>query len=497
MMAYPSRHGQSRGYGPELADTPEQPEGGASPQDLDLEAQLDALLTRLEETDPQSVPADLRKHPPEPAEPVAETPKPEAVSQEAVSEEAVSEGVAAQEPVAQAADAEAAQPQPVTAGEPAIAQDATQDVMQDATHGAAQDVAQDTAQDGGQPSGQAGEAVINDEPQPVAATASDLLDQQIDDTIDAATAPADPGSDSAEPQTPAQPPEPAEAQAGSGSAGSLSEDDLASQIQGLLNEVQEKGVDAIPPGEPDGAPDPTAGAQAEAQTEAQADTPPAVDGVQATAAVDGAEAPPAMEAVEVKADPAQGAASAQDRDVPIDQIDEMLAKSAEQAIQQEAPPAPQVPGTDEVLAAQAEAEARDRLEAEARRGPEPTPVQPDPAGEAVAVEPQPVPIQGASAADVAKELDEDTQAPPAEPAPVSEAQPQAAAPVAVEQAAPAAVVVVKTGHLRKAERALRLVCGKVNRPLNRLSPEMRDTVGYIGVVTTGLALFIFVYGLLF
>ena len=41
------------------------------------------------------------------------------------------------------------------------------------------------------------------------------------------------------------------------------------------------------------------------------------------------------------------------------------------------------------------------------------------------------------------------------------------------------------------------ICGKINRPLGRLSPEMRDTVGYVGVVTTALGFFIFLHGLLF
>ncbi len=58
-------------------------------------------------------------------------------------------------------------------------------------------------------------------------------------------------------------------------------------------------------------------------------------------------------------------------------------------------------------------------------------------------------------------------------------------------------VVVDEAGLKKAEHALLRICGKINRPLNHLSPEMRETVGWVGVVTLGLGLFMFVFGLLF
>jgi hypothetical protein len=58
-------------------------------------------------------------------------------------------------------------------------------------------------------------------------------------------------------------------------------------------------------------------------------------------------------------------------------------------------------------------------------------------------------------------------------------------------------VVTKPGNLHKAERAMFHLCRTVNRPLNRLSPEMRDNIGYVGVLTTGLGLFWVLFGVIF
>ncbi len=434
---------------------------------MDLEAQLDSLLERLEETDPVSVPTDLRHQPPEPEPPAPVAPVPEPAEPVAEASQAQPEPLAASEDAVvpeQAADGDA-QPPPAAAADPVSAQDA-------------QPVSTQEAQpDAGQETGQVNEAVKGNDPESIASMASGLLDQQIDATIDAATAPSDQGDGGAEPQASAEPAEPEKAQAESKPSGSLSEDDLASQIQGLLNDVQGKDKDATPPQEPVAAAEPAAGAEA----------PPA--------------APPEAEPVEAVADAATEAPS-ETGAVSIDQIDEMLADSAAQAIQKEAPPVSRVPGTDEVLAAQDEAEAKAQQDAQAQEPTEPqpatpVPAQPQPVGEAAQAKPEPVQSQGASAADVAKELNEDAQAQPAEPAPVPVGDPEPQAqPVGVAQATPAEVV-IKTGNLHKAEHALRRVCGTINRPLKRLSPEMRDAVGYVGVLTTAVAMFVIAFGMLF
>lgn len=433
---------------------------------MDLEAQLDSLLKRLEETDPASVPTDLRHQPPEPEAPVPEPAEPTPAEPVAEASQAQPEPPAAGEDavVPEQAAAEDAQPPPATAADPVSAQDA-------------QPVSTQEAQpDAGQKTGQVNEAVKGNDPESIASMASGLLDQQIDATINAATAPSDQGDGGAEPQASAEPAEPQKAQAEPKPSVSLSEDDLAGQIQGLLDEVQKKDKDTIPPREPVAA-EPAAGAEA----------PPA--------------APPEAEPVEAVADAATEAPS-ETGAVSIDQIDEMLADSAAQAIQTEAPPVSRVPGTDEVLAAQDEAEAKAQQDAQAQEPTEPqpatpVPAQPQPVGEAAQAKPEPVQSQGASAADVAKELNEDAQAQPAEPAPVPVGDPKPQAqPVGVVQATPAEVV-IKTGNLKKAEHALRRVCGTINRPLKRLSPEMRDAVGYVGVLTTAVAMFVIAFGMLF
>jgi len=44
---------------------------------------------------------------------------------------------------------------------------------------------------------------------------------------------------------------------------------------------------------------------------------------------------------------------------------------------------------------------------------------------------------------------------------------------------------------------LRRVCATVNRPMGKLSPEMRNTVGYIGLATLANASLLLVYRVLF
>jgi len=429
-----------------LTDTPEQPEGEASRQDMDLEAQLDELLHRLEEVDPDTVPADLRKKKPD---------KPQAA-------DAVSDQAAAGEP---------AQAQPaVEAPEPIEAVPAETGASADAA------APTDTASRG-------------QDLEAIASMASDLLDQQIDATIESASGQAKPkenlSPEDATGSASLQAPQP---------AASVGEDDLASQIQGLLNEVQAKGVDAIADKEPT-APrvkDEPRAQESQAVTEAGSESDEPAEVKEPT------EAP-------AEADGETTALADQAGAVSIHQIDEMLAESAQQAIEHGPAPATDIPpGTDEVLAAQDRAEQEAQARAEAERdaaelpGAQEAEAQPQPAtepvAEPVAVQAQPVAVSGASAEDVAEELDEDANA---EPVPADEsARAVSAEPVTGDAPSPGGVGIDQS-RLKKAEYALLQICGKINRPLNRLSPQMRDTVGYVGVVTTALALFMVLYGLLF
>jgi hypothetical protein len=412
---------------------------------MDLEAQLDSLLEKLEEVDPDTVPADLRKNPPV-----------EAVVPEA---EAVEAEVEVQEAESEASSQSGAEPVVVAIGENA-----------------------ESGAEASEKSSQPGGAGLDADA--IASMASELLSAQIDDTIDSAAVQV--GAEGAANEAGSEPV--AVEPSGEGAAGaetedeedkpkavvSLSEDDLASQLQDLLSGVQGGGGG-------------TSGAGAES---AEAATPTEV-------------------VAEAQATPGEPAATEESGAVSIDQIDAMLADSAEQAVEHGPDPEADVPpGTDEVLAAQAKAEEDAEARAKADRdAAEPVPVaveasetvsEPEPVAvsvteaeaEPVAVEPEPVPAAtGASAEDVANELDEG-----AEPVVVPADE------VAVGEGGGGSggeVVVIKRSGLRKAEHALMKVCGKVNRPLNGLSEEMRNTVGYAGVVTTLLALFMVLYGVLF
>jgi hypothetical protein len=386
-----------------LTDNPEHPGQSPNPQDENLEAQLDELIGDLEAVDPQSVPPDLRKNKSEPeAEPAP----------------------AAPEPVEAAQD----EPQPV----PAVPE---------------------ASDEAGSPPKQ--ELDIES----VASMAANLLDQQIESTIESASQVKDDAPAEPVPATP----EPAV-------SGATSNDELGDQIQALLDDIQSQGAEPEP--EPAAAEEP------------QPEPAPAEPQPVAAAPVD-------------EPDADSGAVS-------IEQIDAMLAESAEQALESE-PEAPEhVPGTDEILAAQAEAEAAEAaakasVEAEAGAIEEATPPQPAQAFEA-------------GAEDVARELDADEQAEPAPAAaepqasdvfasaaepqaePTAEAVPESAAEPA-ETEAPA--VVVDKSALQRAERSMLRVCYRINRPVQRLSPEIRNTVGYVGVLTTGVGAVLFLYGVLF
>lgn len=385
-----------------MTDKPEHPQDQSNARDQSLEAQLDALLNDLEETEPDTVPADLRKISPasakpqpagaKPAEPApaAPQPKPEPVS--------VSATEVSDKPTGQALDLES-----------------------------------------------------------IASMASNMLDQQIEATIAAASQAK--ANDRAEQDHPPAPgpteaaPAPIEAPAAEikKKNSPLSEGELGDQIQALLNHVQSRADDAPGP-----APEPAPATTRPAAQTAENEYGSTLDA---------------------------GAVS-------IEQIDAMLAESAEQAIEREPEPDSKVPGTDEVLAAQA-------LEEDARIRPAAQPAEPRAEHNEPQPAPQPVaaPATGASAADVAKELDEDDL--PA-PAPVSPAPPKTPAqqPKYDDTHEPATVVIHQSA-LKKAEQRLLQLCGKINRPLSRLSPEMRDTVGYVGIVVLLPALCLIFYGLVF
>ena len=526
---------------------------------MDLEAQLDHLLNDLEEVEPDAVPVDLRKNkppetpqPPEAAEPEpapidaeadAQTAEPAAAAEDAAAAEAPAEqGLSADTIAAMASDLldsqidstiEAASVE-ATPEEPAAAPEAPE-ISQTVQH-----EPEPVPVDAGP------------EPEPIKPLSEDELASQLDSLLtqvqNPTAVPTEPGAGSpvsesteaqeaaAEAVTESQTPEPAK---------SLSEDDLASQLDSLLAEVKNPGaakesvgeaadaVEAAAVSEPDTATpakslseddlasqldslltqvqNPTAAAEAASTDEPTAETAGSnIESIEPTEVVAGTDT------------------AAEDEDastVSIDQIDAMLAETAEQAI--EHGPAPETdipPGTDEVLAAQAKAEEeaearaqadRDAAEpvpvpAEAASAPEPEPVpvpapveasEPDP----VAVEPQPVPVEagavaagGASAADVANELDNDAQASGQPDNGLTEAA--FAEPFQGEDGHEAfddGQVHVNHSGLKKAEFALLMICSKVNKPLNRLSPEMRDSVGYAGLATTGLAFFMLIYGVLF
>ena len=503
-----------------LADNPEQPEGDASEQDLDLDAQLDHLLGDLEEAEPQLVPADLRKNPPEePAEAeVAEEPETPTESQAEAQTES---------------EAEQPQPEPVPVEAPTPAPISEQGLDAETIAAMAEDLltaqidstidSASTQAPTEQPDTQAAQPEpqpIETEPQPVpiqALSDKDLagqLDTLLNEVQNPGAAASEPTAQAQADESPAvvneTPAEEAsvtempdvEAQAAqiaeavtepteSKSAKALSEDDLANQIQNLLNDVQNPGAAASEP---------------TAQT--QADEAPA----------------PVSEPAEPTPVAAE-AASTSDEDagaVSIDQIDEMLAESASQAIEHGPEPEADIPpGTDEVLAAQdvAEQEAKARsqpapdsaepqpipaetpTEAESQPEPVPMPVQAESAEpQPVAEEPTPEAVvsQGASAADVASELDNDPQSVTQSDDELTEAAfaeiLQGEQPIADPDTAE---VVINQSRLKMAERALLMICSKVNKPLNNLSSEMRDSIGYAGVVTTGLAVFMLLYGVIF
>ena len=440
-----------------MTDETGQPEGQEDNQEKTLAEQLDALLARLEEVEPDLVPLDLRRNPPEPApEPQAAAPEQEPAAQPADEAEEPSEVVAGTgEPVEITADTSTE-----TQDQPPVSQDAGLEAQLDALlTDISPPASEPTPAPEYEPAEKAKAVETDVDLESVEQLAADLIDQQIDSAVEPQASPAQatPQQVQAD-ETPAEQPAPAEqvpTEAGPGAAASLNENDLSSQIEALLKDAQQTNSGDAASAEPPTAAEPVAEIEpkpAEAVTEASRAEPAQVEG----------------------AGP-----------VSINQIDEMLADSAEQAIEQastEPEPAnetPYVPGTDEVLAQQAKAE-------EEALALQPTAEQP---AEPTADE---VPAAGATAQDVARELDEDAEAPPQ----TTEPQPAAAESVAVDEVSEVTVV-TNQGNLRKAERALFHLCKTINSPLKGLSPEMRNTVGWVGVLTGGLGISVLAWGVLF
>lgn len=414
-----------------MTDKPEHPEDQTSEQDQSLEAQLDALLDDLEATEPEMVPKDLRKH-----QPQTPTPKPVAT-----------------EPADKNPD-----PEPITSMASSMLDKQIEDTIAQA-----EQKQPHTPPAEPEPIPQAGESKPAQatpkkkglDLESIASMASNLLDQQIEDMVAETTQPALAENAAEAPDTAQD--EPTKPNV------SLSEDELGAQIQALLNHVQKQ---------PDFGEDPSDETpEPQALTE---DNPEPVP-VPVQASEESTQAPE-----EFTADPSEAGA------VSIEQIDAMLAESAEQAIEQEPEPVAEVPGTDEILAAQAleeDTQKQDQDEPAPQHRAETEEIKPAP-------EPAPQPI-GATASDVANELDEDDLPAPAAVTPAEAYQPDP------DDAFEPAAVVIHQSALKKAEQTLLHICGKINRPLNRLSPEMKDTVGWVGVVTLGFSLVVILYGLVF
>lgn len=454
-----------------MADVPEQPDATSNPRDKHLESQLDDLIGELEAVDPQSVPADLRKNQdPDEASPEPESEPP--LQPEAPAEDELSpQPVATSEPLTPAAEPAAeVQPQAEQKSEPPP--DTPTEPTPEPTAAAAEDTSRETPEK--KPM----------DLESIASMASNLLDQQIQNTIESASEVLESDDADAEPE-----PEPAdtsasaddvtntaEASADDSSADTASKpktsdlNDLGGQLDALLTEMKVQ-----PQVEAD-----ESGAEQAEPAEAISDEEPEPIPIEAASsgASDEAEEPVV---------------------VSIDQIDAMLAESAEKAIEQE--PAP-VPGTDEILAAQAEAEAREAEaqaeEATVEPGPMPVPssAQVDDDTSPADAEPEPQPIQTfeATADDVAHELASDE---PPEQSQAAPAQPVEAQALELSDTDEPLEPVIHESGLKKAEQQLLRLCARINKPLDRLSDESRNTVGYIGVLTTAIALFLTLYGLLF
>lgn len=420
-----------------MTDQPEHPEGHASKQDQSLEAQLDALLNDLEAAEPEMVPADLRKQQaktptPKPADesPAEKSPSPETIA-------SMASGMLDQQIEDTIARAEHQQPRtPPAEPEP-------------------------VSQAGEQKATPATPAKKGMDLESIASMASNLLDKQIEDMVAETTKPSPVEAEAEQPDAPADEP---------GKHGkSLSEDELGAQIQALLNNVQQQ---------------PDAGDTGSQQTPQPQDTP---EDLPETAPVPVQASDESGRATEAFSSDSSDAGA-----VSIEQIDAMLAESAEQAIEREPEPVDEVPGTDEILAAQAlEEDAQQQAQEQPIAPPRVETKKPEPAPEPApqpAATPQPV---GATASDVADELDEDAMPAPAAATPARAYQPDP------DDAFEPAAVVIHESALKKAEQRLLFICGKINRPLNRLSPEMKDTVGWVGVVTLGFSLVVILYGLVF
>ena len=415
-----------------MTDKPEHPDGSQSEQDQGLEAQLDDLISQLEAVDPESVPADLRHQPAAPPQP--EPSKPESEPEPVASD--ISDPEAAEASVEEA-EAEQAEATPASMDADSIE-----------------------------------------------SMASNMLDKQIQNTIESASDAIDDGPTQPEVANQA-------AEVGvSGGSGDSGGDDLSGSADAIESPGEASETEEATTSDEYGE----LGNQLDALFETmktKMDQPDTSD-----EQAEGGPEPVGAESGDA-GDPQDAVG------VSIDQIDAMLAESAERAIEQESDTTP-VPGTDEILAAQAEAEAKAAAESQAKPveplvKPEPMPV-PAPVEKQTDAQPeqteaQPAKSFGANAQDVAQELNQDEQAQPIG-AEAGEAVGSGEDEVFGEQDIESPEVIVNQGALRRAERRLFHLCATINKPLNRFSDETRNTVGYVGVLTTAIALFLALYGLL-
>jgi len=300
-------------------------------------------------------------------------------------------------------------------------------------------------------------------PEVAAAATPDPLDQKVDAAIDAAPAEDALAGDFATPE-----------QTLSGE-----DDALADQIQSMFEEAKDAQADAAPAADP--AP-------------AHADDP-SIEQIDAALA---AEADAELDAM------AGG----------FESFDQVMGTAPPEAPEADTPEA-HAPASEPVTAAQADAD--DALDADAFASPD------DILGEVAATaeaqsDPTDPELEGAfaSATDVADELDAQPEPSATAPADDEYADPAdelEAAPVAVhaeaadeapgdepaqghDDEAPSkpridwqAQVVINADRLRR-------VCAMVHRPMGKLSPEMRNTVGYIGIATLANASLLLVYKVL-
>ncbi len=422
-----------------MADSETQPDGQTSDKLGDLDAQLDSLLRRIEDQEPGLVSA------PPPAAPPAEAeaePEPEA---EIEAEPAVS--------AVEAAKAAAAEANP---DNPSVPEDVAEQAML-ASMGLSPD-GSPPAENAPKPSTDADHV------------ADDVIDEQIESVIETSSPEAQATLDALKTALSEESAreEPAASETAS-KAEAPPADPLAAQLDQLLGAASSPPADRLegvfePPDDETVA---AASAAAATQNPSSAeDEPPA------SAEFDGPT-------------PAN---------VSLDELDELIAENADGAVAGEFETVSQVMDgkaeTDEEASGSA-AESTAALEAAS--------------AQAAAKQAQDGALAGdfaspdellnssdaaATAADVAQELDEQ---------PERQLQEYSSVAVVEDAAEPASRKTLRASLARMArwEPAARRACAVVNRPVLKLRPEMRDTLGWVAITIAGPGLILFLYGLFF